>query len=94
MYKLCFSFRFCEVIEDIIFCVRRIHYEFFKIHYDFFKLCFVRYCISSVYLLLIFLRYQNSGKKIRYIFSNITFDVLYHLTKIDIKAHLYIKKQK
>jgi hypothetical protein len=28
MYKLYFSFKFCEVIEDIVFCVRKIHYEF------------------------------------------------------------------
>ena len=34
MYKLYFVFKFCEVIEDIVFCVR-------KMHYDFSSLCFI-----------------------------------------------------
>ena len=55
---------------------------------DFSSLCFIQYCISSVNLLLNFLSYQNSGKKLRYIFSNITYDVLYHITKVDIKTPL------
>jgi hypothetical protein len=31
MYKLYFSIKFCEVIEDIVFYVRKMHYEFFII---------------------------------------------------------------
>jgi len=61
------------------------------------SLCFMRYCISSVNSLLNFLSYQNSGKKLRYIFSNITYDVLYYLTKFDIKTqliNLHVQKKK
>ena len=47
-----------------------------------------QYYISSVNLLLKFLSYQNFGKKLKYIFSKITYDVLYNITKVDIKTQL------
>jgi hypothetical protein len=85
MYKLNFSFKFYEVIEDIIFCVRKIHYEFSSLY-------FIRYCIPTVNLFVKFLSYQNFGKKLRYILSSITYDVLYYIIKGDIKTELMREK--
>jgi hypothetical protein len=85
LYKLYFSFKFCEVTEDIVFYVK-------KCTMNFSSLCFIRsYCISSVNLLLNFLSYLNSGKRLIY-FSNITYDVLY--TKVDTKTQLIRGKTK
>ena len=85
MHKLYFSIKICEVIEDIVFCVR-------KMHYDFSILFFIWYSVSSVNLLLNFLSYKKFGKKLRYIFSKITYDVLYNITKVDIKTQLIREK--
>ena len=59
---------------------------------NFTSLCFIRYYTSSVNLLLNFLSYQNSGKKVKTYFSDITYDVLYHITKVDIKTQLIRRK--
>jgi hypothetical protein len=61
---------------------------------NFSSLCFIQYFICSVNLLLNFLSYQNNGKRLRYIFSNITYDVIYHITKVDIKTQLMHAKTK
>jgi hypothetical protein len=66
-----------------------------KMHYEIFIIMFYTIlCITSVNLLLNFLKYQNSGKKLKIYFSNITYDVLYHINKVDIKTQLIRGKTK